>query len=86
MNKNEFKWIVDYLPKPQSIDKPDNNYYLVKTKFGNSLSMYVLENSGESKWYSDYQSELKTEVIAWSEIPEMYETMKKLSNQNERNN
>ena len=52
-------------PKPSSILIPDAVKYLIHTKYGYSIAMYLINEKEECSFYSSYQSKIIESVDKW---------------------
>lgn len=68
--EDKFKYNTDYLPHPQSIETPGNDYYLVKVKgyARPMMAMYLEDEDGNEGWYENYCSKIIKEVVGWKDV------------------
>lgn len=63
-------WITDSLPEPQDINDECNEYYLVRVEnYSSELAMYLVNEDGETGWYTSYISKIIKPVTGWHKLP-----------------
>jgi len=60
--------VDDDLPIADDLEDENNPYYLIYTRYGASLAMYMVNDEGECNWYKDYNSIVVGKVIGWTSI------------------